>query len=323
MVSNDEYLGIDYNAFHALLTVAVQELNQKVNNLTVVGTNTDVVTASDRVITPQLVSDGSLVINSGSSGDVVLDGGSNNAVVKIGSEHAAAVDIARPGATTSVKGALVAEGPTDFHGYVTMHFSTPEASFKIDNGSPTPSFSVAGNGDVTTAGTIISKGGSFQMLGTAGQQLISFDQAGNANFSGNLNLASASLRGGLSIGGDINVAGLSTFQKLATFFGKTVFRQDVQFDGHLTVANDTAGYASLRAGESTVHVTFTTPYETSPIVNAAPSNGQFASFATDQVTTTGFDIKLAAPAAADIKFSWTALGVIDPQTADNPLAIEP
>jgi hypothetical protein len=135
----------------------------------------------------------------------------------------------------------------------------------------------------------------------------------------NLNLASASLSGGLTVGGDITVAGLSSFQKLATFFAKAIFKQDVQIDGHLTLAADSAGYASLRTGEKEVHVTFKTPYDSLPIVLVGPGEGQFTQATAANIAKDGFDIAVAAPMTQDTKFSWSAVNVNAPQTATNPL----
>jgi hypothetical protein len=298
---------------------------------------------SSSVVTPRLTASGALEITSGTIGDVSVDAGSESSVVKIGNSKAAAVEIGRAGAATSIKGALVADGTTELKGNVTMSFGAPDAGFRINNnGTPTAvasaieitdssgkgydklisttNFTVAGSGDIITNGSLVSKGGKFQLLDAAGQQLISFDQSGSASFTGNLNLASAALTGGLTIGGDLDVAGLSTFQKLATFLGKTIFRQDVEFEGHINVAKDTAGYASFRSGESLVHVDFTNPYDRVPVVNASPNKGQFISYTIDEITKTGFDIKLAEPAANDTTFSWTAFGVADPKTATNPIA---
>jgi len=138
-----------------------------------------------------------------------------------------------------------------------------------------------------------------------------------------LNLSSASISGGLTVGGDLNVGGLSVFQKLATFIGKTVFRQDVEFDGHITVAADSAGYATLKATESKVHVAFKNPYETAPVVSANTVDGQFLQAAVSNITKDGFDITVATPVTQDTKFSWTAVAVMDPQTAENPVATSP
>lgn len=304
------YYGIDYHAFSGLLTAAVQELSQKVDNIAL--------NNGGEVITPKLTSNGALVINSGSSGNVALDSGANSAYVKIGTEKAAGVSIARAGVTTDIGGALNVDGSSNFNGPVTMDFATAQnLSVTNDLKIDTASFKVIDDGNVS-AKSYTSKNGSFQMLDAAGTNVVTIDNAGNANFAGNLNIASASLSGGLNVAGDVNVAGLSTFQKLATFIGKTIFRQDVQFDGHITVAKDGAGYATLRTTETTVHVKFKDDYQQTPVVSATISNGKFAVYTIDHVDSKGFDITLKDPATVDTTLSWTAIGVNDPQTAVNP-----
>lgn len=141
---------------------------------------------------------------------------------------------------------------------------------------------------------------------------------GSANYAGTLNVASAKVTGGLTVGGDARFIGLTTFEKLATFLGKVVFKQDTEFDGHVTVSKDSAGYAVFKAGESKVHVTFKQAYDNPPVVNASAYGGKFAVSSVDNVDAAGFDIVLQAPATSDMKFSWTATGVIDPQTAHSP-----
>jgi hypothetical protein len=136
--------------------------------------------------------------------------------------------------------------------------------------------------------------------------------------NGNLNLANASLSGGLQVGGDATFAGLTTFQKLATFIARVVFKQDVEIDGHLTVGTDTAGYASLRPGEISVHINFARAYDSVPIVSANVTTGQFDVTTVTNVTPNGFDISLASPAITATGFSWTAIAVNNPQTATNP-----
>ena len=169
----------------------------------------------------------------------------------------------------------------------------------------------------------LAKDGSFILVNDSGVPALSVDASGNANFAGNLSLASASLSGGLNVGGDINVGGLSTFQKMATFFAKTIFRQDVQFDGHITVASDTAGYAKLRVGETKVHVTFSRAYETAPVVSASVVDGQFALASISNIDKDGFDISLQSPALSDTTFNWTAIAVNAPTTSENPLPATP
>jgi hypothetical protein len=159
--------------------------------------------------------------------------------------------------------------------------------------------------------------GTTQIKDSSGVVRFTIDSSGNTSLDGDLKLANADISGGLSVGGDVNVAGLSTFQKLATFLGKTIFRQDVEFNGHISVNNDTAGYAKLRSGETTVHVKFNTPFSNPPIVSASISNGQFALNSVNNVTTQGFDIGLQSPATAVTTFNWVAVGALQPQTSIN------
>lgn len=178
-------------------------------------------------------------------------------------------------------------------------------------------FNVSGAGEVTANGGVTARN-SLQILSSANQQLFTIDAAGNANLAGALDAATATLSGGLNVGGDANFAGLTTFQKLATFIGKTIFKQDVEFEGDITVAKDTAGYAKMRVGESSVHVSFTKPYTAIPIVNANVVSGQFAKTSINNTTVNGFDITLSEPAATETTLNWTAILVKDPHTATNP-----
>jgi hypothetical protein len=339
---NDGYYRVDYQGLSVYTLDAVTELAHFVNSA---GDATlHDASVSGKVTTPHVTSSGALVIDSGEAANVSIDSGDSDGSVQIGANHAGSVEIAKAGSSTTVKGALVAEGPTDFKGSVTMHFSDSSTSFRIDNSGSlgqinaaidlsdtsgngysklinSPNFTVTGSGNVAAKGSVTAN--SFHVVDGTGNNVISLDDNGNASFSGTLNLSSAILGGDLTVGGDVNVAGLSTFQKLATFLAKTVFRQDVEFDGHVTVSKDSAGYAELKTGESTVHVTFTTPYATAPIVNANLTDGQFALVSVSNVTAQGFDISLKDPANADAKLSWTAIGVIDPQTATNPPPVTP
>ncbi|MDB5169140.1 MAG: hypothetical protein JWO41_496 [Candidatus Saccharibacteria bacterium] len=296
---------------------------------------------SNGIISPSLVSDGALTIDSGTSGDVTIDTGGNSAAVNIGTTSASAVRVGHTGGTTSTEG-NVDFSFADNEGFTLSNKATnsaaQDAALHIDNANASqrvttavkitnsggagydtiissPNFTVTGDGNVT-AGTISSTG-SFALFDATHNLVASIDQSGNASFDGNLTAANLTANGGLSVGGDANFAGLSAFQKLATFFGKVIFRQDVRFDAHITVASDTAGYAQLKTGETTVHVTFVTPYETTPIVTSNITNGQFALSSINNVTATGFDVVLSAPALSDTMFSWTALGVTSPQTAAN------
>ena len=156
-----------------------------------------------------------------------------------------------------------------------------------------------------------------------GKTVASIDNSGNATLTGNLNIETANLSGGLSVAGDANFGGLTTFQKLATFVGKTIFRQDVSFQGHLAVSSDSAGYAQFKAGETKLHVTFKKEYDSAPIISLTANDGSFTASTIDQVTTKGFDIVLQQPATAAMKLSWLALGANEPLTTTNPIVTVP
>jgi hypothetical protein len=245
---------------------------------------------SDGIITSKLSADGALTIDTGALSDVAATGDSANLSTRATTKDDA-VQLDTPTPSSSVGSAIKIEDSAGI--------GTGAAEIKPDN----------------TSGAE----GGFTLFDSEGSETVRIDQAGNADFKGALNVASAAVSGGLSVGGDINVAGLSNFQKLATFFGKTVFRQDVSFQGHVTVGNDSAGYALVRANEKTVRISFKTPYEIAPVVNANVVSGQFTTLAITNVNKDGFDITLQSPATSDINFSWTATGVVDPQTAQNPL----
>jgi hypothetical protein len=282
LVNLDEfgYYHVDYQGLSVEALKGVSELAQHINAAGDANLNS--------IISSSLTSDGALSLDSGSTGDVSIDTGSA-ANVNVGTGLAGAVNLSRTGQTTTVNGALLVDQAGDFAG------------------------------DVTIGGNLTLSGSGFGLVGDNGQTVVSFDRSGNASFAGSLNLASASVSGGLTIGGEVTVGGLSTFQKLATFLARTVFRQDVEFDGHITVASDSAGYAALRSGESSVHVSFTAPYDNPPVVTASIVNGQFSLVSVNNVTAQGFDLSLSQPAAADTLLSWTALGVTNPQTAANPV----
>lgn len=293
-----------------------------------------------QVITPQILSDGSISIDSGSNSTVSLD--SQGGSVEIGANGTSNINIGNINSNTTINGNLNTNGQASVNGSLILHFEGSSDSLNIDNNGSisaidsainvsdksgngfsniitSPSFNVDGKGNIITNGSIISRGGNLTLFGTGGAQVVSFDQSGNGNLKGNLNLSSASLSGGLSVGGDLNISGLSVFEKLATFLAKTVFKQDVEFDGHITVSGDSAGYASLRVNESSVHVTFQTPYASPPVVTSTIINGQYGLVSVNNVTDQGFDLSLPTPVSAATALSWTAVGVNNPTTSTNPL----
>jgi hypothetical protein len=161
--------------------------------------------------------------------------------------------------------------------------------------------------------------------------------------------------GGLTVGGEANFNGDTVFNKLATFFGITTFKDQVNFDATPVFNQDTAGFAVIKEGQQRVAVTFTSDYQGQPIVSVTPTNEQsvlledgnvsgetaadiaeleadfqenfFESDVKYLITNkhkSGFTIVLNKPAQRDLVFSWVALAVNDAETSyseDEPVEI--
>ncbi|MDE2312232.1 MAG: hypothetical protein KGJ93_04085, partial [Patescibacteria group bacterium] len=84
--------------------------------------------------------------------------------------------------------------------------------------------------------------------------------------------------------------------------------------GHITVGQDTAGTATIKAGDNQTAVTFAVPYGTTPkvIVTAQTLPNFFYGVATK--TPAGFTIQISATSTADVSFDWVALA----QPLDTP-----
>jgi hypothetical protein len=156
---------------------------------------------------------------------------------------------------------------------------------------------------------------SIHITDSNGHDVFSVDTA--IGGSSSLDLTTANIAGGLSVGGDASFAGLTSFQKLATFIGKAVFHQDVSFQGHVALSADSAGYVAFKKDETTVRVTFTKDYDVTPIITLTNNTGAFTSATVNNVTVKGFDVVLQQPAVGDMTLSWIALGAISPVISKN------
>jgi hypothetical protein len=78
----------------------------------------------------------------------------------------------------------------------------------------------------------------------------------------------------------------------------------LKVNGHVTFGNDTVGQATIAAGETTVTVTFASPYSAAPIVNVTPLEFVTGAYKVAEVTATGFKVVVQEPQATNIKFNW-------------------
>lgn len=186
--------------------------------------------------------------------------------------------------------------------------------------------------------------------------MIKLDEQGNGIYAGSLRASSLILSNGLTVGGpatfngEASFLGSTTYQALAEFMNKVIFRGDVLFTGRPTFNSDTAGFATIYAGQQDVMVAFDKVYAATPVISAsvaapqltdqqfqqlvassvcstaegkqACQNMQDEDFAQNPVAFTiirqsasGFVLRLAQPAGREIKFNWIALAVENAKTS--------
>ena len=121
---------------------------------------------------------------------------------------------------------------------------------------------------------------------------------------------------GLVVGGVAEFGGDTIFQKLVDFIGDVIFRGRVSFN------SDTAGFAVIPKGTTSVEVPFDKPYENIPVVtlSVALKEATDSAFLADAVrvavagvTTKGFSIVLDLPVPRDLEYNWVALSVKNPR----------
>ncbi|MBL8121465.1 hypothetical protein JNM87_01815 [Candidatus Saccharibacteria bacterium] len=160
--------------------------------------------------------------------------------------------------------------------------------------------------------------------------------ANNVTFGGpgsNVSLIALGLieaKGGLTVNGESQFNGKTTFAALAQFMGKVNFSGDITVDGRVTFNNDTAGAAVIAKGGTRVQVKFDSEYADDPIVSAqliavpaVLANGTkedatqaeqrlFSAgynYVVSDVSTKGFTIVLNKKAAEKLKFNWQAIAI--------------
>lgn len=120
--------------------------------------------------------------------------------------------------------------------------------------------------------------------------------------------------GAVIVEGPAEFRGTAFFDQIVTFGDSLLVEGDALFRGTATFNNNSAGFAIIEAGASSVHVSFTEPFDQLPIVTVSLGGGKFATYSYNNVTTTGFDIVLQTPAIERLEFTWTSSSVEAPNT---------
>lgn len=140
-------------------------------------------------------------------------------------------------------------------------------------------------------------------------------------------------RSGLTVDGPFLVRGEALFEEVATFLGKTTYKNTVSFEKAPKWSRDTAGYVRVAKGDDRIFVKFREEYDQSPVVNITrvlegalddeAKDGKdwiFGSkyaYSVAQVRKDGFTILLGKPAKESTLFSWNAFFVPDMKVQDG------
>ena len=134
--------------------------------------------------------------------------------------------------------------------------------------------------------------------------------------------------GALTVSGPMVLNGGLQVDTLSASGSALTLASDTLFLGRPYFNTDTAGFAVIKQGQTSVAVTFDKEYLDEPIVNATITEGNDSAseasvsqifqsniqyIVTDK-TTTGFTIDLNKAAPSDISFSWITLAVHNPKT---------
>jgi hypothetical protein len=127
-------------------------------------------------------------------------------------------------------------------------------------------------------------------------------------------------------------------QQAATFYGtlyvkgeagfehKVVFEDEVEFQDHIIVADDTAGTAIVLANTTSTAIVFAKEYQKTPRITLASNGDPRARFWLEDKSIQGFKIVIAEPQETDLSFDWIALAVKtdenQPQPAGEPPIIK-
>ena len=136
----------------------------------------------------------------------------------------------------------------------------------------------------------------------------------------------------LYVKNEIIIDGLSFFNGQSLFFDSVIFEKEVSFEVPPLFNKDTAGFALIKQDTKFVRINFENPYISTPVVTASISfdgeegeseidPDEFFSeniqYLINEKGPTGFTIVLNQEAPFDIRFSWIALSVKDPNIYES------
>jgi Chaperone of endosialidase len=105
-----------------------------------------------------------------------------------------------------------------------------------------------------------------------------------------------------SINGNVNTSGSLTISGPETLQSTLTVLKQVTFSG------DTVGEAEIKAGATSVRISFSEQYQYQPIVTITPTSPYTSRYWVDHKDASGFTIELDQPETLDLTFDWYAVG---------------
>lgn len=99
----------------------------------------------------------------------------------------------------------------------------------------------------------------------------------------------------------------ATFRDRVTFAAATVFKGKAEFEQAITQNKDAAGSVVLPSTAQMVEVKFETAYDQVPYVTVTPVGKSVNGYYVDEVTKTGFKVKVDQALSQDVQFNWQAV----------------
>ncbi len=109
--------------------------------------------------------------------------------------------------------------------------------------------------------------------------------------------------------GEVKILSLATFEGELVVKKAATFEGDVKVEGllesdKLKLGKDSKGKATILAGSQNIRVSFSVPYQETPVINTTPLADPASTFWVSNITKQGFVINLSEPAKSDIIFNW-------------------
>ncbi len=265
--------------------------------------------ANQRGLIGVISSNGGLMVGSSSSSNSVNVAAAGNVSVRVSTENGV-ISAGDPLTSSSIPGVAMKSSGGSTIGVATSGFSG-SGQGQITMSASNNSSSLAGLGDLNSLENKVSD---------LEEQVQTIQNGLQTNGGQNIDLTNLTIgratitldmlvEGALIVNGPAEFKGSTIFDSIVTFGDSIMVNGDLSVKGTATFNNNAGGYAVISAGKQSVHVSFTKPYATPPIVNISLGGGQFAQYAYNNVTETGFDIVLAIPASSNLQFTWTAMSI--------------